>query len=154
MNERNAWITNQVRLGWILVVAGVALLIGGVVISRLNEGGPWNFGVIGGVGIVVTAFGIDRIVRYRPALRDETVARRLAMKERDERTILIRARAGNRAYWASAALVYGGLMWVSLAGNGSLPMIEGDGTWWFLAAAVLVPFAVYAASIVIEDQRS
>jgi hypothetical protein len=154
MSERNGWIANRVRFGWILVVAGAALIVGGIALGRLNEVQPWNYGILTGLGIVVIVFGIDRIVRYRPALRDEAAARQLTMSERDERTNLIKARAGSRAYWASALLVYGGLMWVSFASNGSLPKIDDDGLWWFLAAAFLVPFAVYAGSIVVEEQRS
>ena len=92
-------------------------------------------------------------MRYRAALKDEQSARRLNVEERDERTVLIRARAGNRAYWVSAALIYIGLMWASFAANGGLPPLTGNTLWFFLAAAVLFPFGVYVASILF-DQRN
>ena len=37
---------------------------------------------------------------------------------------MIRARAGNRAYWVSTVIVYAGLMWVSFAASGSLPALS------------------------------
>jgi hypothetical protein len=78
---------------------------------------------------------------------------RLTVEERDERTVLIRTRAGNRAYWVSTALIYLGLMWVSFAANGSLPALTGNTLWFFLAAGVLIPFGVYITSILV-DQRN
>jgi hypothetical protein len=69
------------------------------------------------LGILLVGIEIGILVRYRAALKDEQFARRLTVKEQDERTVLIRARAGNRAYWVSAALIYIGLMWACLAVN-------------------------------------
>jgi hypothetical protein len=77
----------------------------------------------------------------------------VTVEEHDERTVLIRARAGNRAYWVSTALVYLGLMWASFASSGSLPVLGGDALWNFLAAAVLIPFAVYVASMMVDQRK-
>ena len=114
---------------------------------------PYNFRIITGLGILLAGIGVGYLVRYGAALKDEQSARRLTVEERDERTVLIRARAGNRAYWVSTALVYIGLMWASFAANGSLPALTGDALWFFLAACVLIPFGVYIPSILI-DQRN
>jgi len=92
-------------------------------------------------------------VRYRPALKDEGSARRLSVEERDERTVLIRARAGNKAYWVSTMFFYIGLMWASFSADGSLPALSGNTLWFFLAAGVLVPFGMYIINILI-DQRN
>jgi len=98
--------------------------------------------------------GIGYLVRYRAAAADERAARRLSAEERDERTVMIRTRAGNRAYWASAGLVYAGLMWASFSANGSLPPLEGDTVWYYLAVATLVPLAVYIGSMLVDERAS
>jgi hypothetical protein len=40
------------------------------------------------------------------------------------------------------------------SGNGDVPALAGDLLWWYLVSALLVPFAVYAGSITIDEQRS
>ena len=97
--------------------------------------------------------GFGSLIRYGAALKNEGSARRLVVEEADERTVLIRARAGNRAYWASAAFIYIGLMWASFAANGELPALAGNVLWFFLAAAVLVPFGVYIVSFLIDSHN-
>ena len=154
MNERTAWMANRVRLGWGLIVLGVALLVAGAVLGALNPGSGWNYGIIGGLGILAAGVGLGQVIRYRPALHDEASARRIAVEERDERSVQIRTRAGNRAWIVSAVFVWIALMWVSFASNGGVPALTGDLLWWYLAAAFLVPFAIYAGSITIDERRS
>jgi hypothetical protein len=110
-----------------------------------------NFCILTGLGILLGGVGIGFVVRYRPALKDTQSARRLNAEERDERTMLIRARAGNRAYWVSAALIYIGLMWVSFSWA-DLPLLGGDALWYYLAACVVIPFGVYIASILLDER--
>jgi hypothetical protein len=154
MNERTAWIANRVRLGWGLIVLGVALLVAGGALGALNAGSGWNYNIIGGLGILAAAFGAGLVLRYRPALHDEASARRIAVEERDERSVQIRTRAGNRAWIVSAVFVWIALMWVSFASNGGVPALAGDLLWWYLAVAFVVPFAVYAGSITLDERRS
>ena len=45
-------------------------------------------------------------------------------------------------------------MWVSFAGNGSLPMLSDDALWFALAAVVVIPFGVYAVSLAYDQQNS
>jgi hypothetical protein len=68
--------------------------------------------------------------------------------------VQIRTRAGNRAWIVSAVLVWVALMWVSFASNGSVPALAGDLLWWYLAAALVLPVAVYAGSITLDERRS
>ena len=154
MDNRKKWITDKIRLGWVLLAAGVLRGAAGFILGRIYFNLPYNFGIISGLGIFLAAIGINNLLVYRTALTNQQVAERLAVTERDERTVFIRARAGNRAYWVSTALVYAGLMWESFAANGNLPALLGNTLWYFLAAAVLIPFGVYATSIVIDQHRS
>jgi hypothetical protein len=113
----------------------------------------FDYRIITGLGILLLGIGIANLVRYGVALKDVQSARRLTAEEKDEWSMLIRTRAGNKAYWVSASLIYGGLMWESFAANDKLPALTGDPLWFFLAAGVLLPFGVYITSILIDQQR-
>ncbi|NTU75561.1 MAG: hypothetical protein HGA86_05515 [Anaerolineaceae bacterium] len=154
MDKRKKWIMNKIKLGWFFLAAGVLLVAAGIIIGQIYSDLPYNFKIITGVGIFLAAIGINNLVIYRKAIKNEQVALELTMSEQDERTVFIRSRAGNRAYWVSTALVFTGLMWESFAANGDLPALFGTTLWYFLAAAVLVPFGVYAGSMLIDQHRS
>ena len=154
MDNPKKWIITQIRLGWLFLVIGVLLGAAGILIGRIYSDLPYNFGIITGLGIFLAGLGINNLIRYRAAIKDQQVANRLTVEERDERTVFIRARAGNRAYWVSTMLVYAGLMWESFAANGNLPAMLGSMLWYFLAAAVLIPFAIYTASILIDQRKT
>jgi hypothetical protein len=154
MENRAKWIAARVRVGQVLLAAGVATVLGGVIAELLYSDSPYNLRVITGLGIMLSGVGAAYLLRYQTALSDEQSARRLAVEERDERTAAIRARAGNRAFWVSTGLVYAGLMWVSSAENGSLPDLEGDALWYYLAAATLIPCAVYLGSILELERKA
>jgi len=153
MDQRNKWIANQVRLGWLFLGGGLVVGLMGILLERQAAPGPFNSRLLTGLGILLLGIGAGYLVRYRAALKDSAAARRLVAEERDERSLLIRAQAGNRAYWISAGLFYLGLMWASFAANGSLPALGGDVLWYFLAAGVLLPFGVYLASV-LSDERN
>jgi hypothetical protein len=153
MDNRKKWIASKVRRGGMFLAAGIFVGMFGILIKLQFAFLPYNFRIITGLGILLAGIGVGYLVRYGAALKDEQSARRLIVEEQDERTVLIRARAGNRAFWVSTGLIYTGLMWVSFAANGSLPALSGDTLWSFLAACVLVPFGVYVASILIDQRK-
>lgn len=154
MDNRMKWISTRIRMGWMFLAVGAFIAVVGIFIELQYSYLPYNLRIITGLGILLVGIGIGNLVRYRAALKDEQFARRLTVEERDERTVLIRARAGNRAYWVSAALIYIGLMWASLAVNGGLPDLSGDVLWYFLAAGVVLPFGVYITSILVDQRKS
>jgi 4-amino-4-deoxy-L-arabinose transferase-like glycosyltransferase len=154
MTDRTTWLRTRVRAGWLLLALGIAVLAASVILARANPDFPWNLRIMGGVGIVIAGVGVGLVARYRPAISNDDVARRLIVEERDERGVLIRRRAGHRAYWMSALLVYSGLMWTSFASNGDLPALEGDGLWNYLVIALLVPFTVYVGSVLVDEHRT
>lgn len=153
MSNSTRWIANRMRLGWIALLAGFLIVSLGILMEIGFSNLPYNLRIVTGLGILLLGAGAGTLLRYRAALKDAQAARRLTAEQRDERTLMIRTRAGSRAYYASAVLVYLGLMWASFALNGDLPPLAGDTLWFFLAACVILPFGVYVASILI-DQRS
>jgi hypothetical protein len=154
MPKQTNWILTRVRIGWMFLAAGVLLSLVGIFIELEYSFLPYNFRIITGMGILLIGIGVGFLIYYRDALKNELSARRVTAEERDERTLFIRARAGNRAYWVSTALVYLGLMWTSFASNGGLPALSGDVLWFFLAAGVVVPFGIYIVSILVDQRNS
>ena len=152
MDNRTNWILSKIRLGWIFLAVGVVIALVGVLFEMVYSHMVYNYRLVTGLGILFMGIGIGYLVRYRSALKDEKSARRLSIEERDERTVMIRARAGNRAYWVSAVLIYIGLMWASFAANSDLPDLAGNTLWFFLAGCVLIPFGVYVASLLIDER--
>ncbi len=154
MTEQTQWLRLRARFGWLLLAGGLVLLAGSLIAARVNPNETFDFRIVGGLGILVAGIGLAFAVRYGMALRDTPTARRVMVEERDERTVFIRQRAGSRAYWISAAAVFGGLMWSSFAANGQLPPLEGDALWNYLAAATIVPLAVYLGSVILDERMS
>ena len=154
MDSRKNWISARIRLGSVFLIAGVLVASLGIFTEMTFYYLTYNFRIITGVGILMIGVGVGYLVRYGAALKDEQAARRLTAEERDERTLMIRTRAGNRAYIVSAVLVYLGLMWSSFAASGSLPALAGDALWFFLAACLLIPFGFYVASILIDERNA
>lgn len=154
MDEQRAWIRGRVLTGWALGAVGVVVLAASLGLRAAGAFPGWNLGAVGGLGILAIGMGVGLVVQYRRALHDPAAAHRVIVAERDERVVAIKTRAGNRAWVVSAAMTWLGLMWASMAANGNLPNLAGDVLWWFLAAALGVPFLVYAGSITLDQHRS
>jgi hypothetical protein len=151
MTEQQVYLQNRVRIGWGLLILGIVLFAAGLVLQFLFTV-AFNPRLVSGFGIFVTGMGVALILRYRGVQNNRQAAARLVNEERDERSRLIRARAGSRAFWVSLVMTYAALMWLSFASNGSLPAPSPDGLWFYLAAAVVVPFIVYIGGIVYEER--
>jgi hypothetical protein len=132
MDNRTKWIKTRISIGWMLLAVGALIAVAGIIAELQLAEQPYNFRIVTALGILFIGMGIGNLIRYGAALRDEKSARRLMVEEADERTVLIRTRAGNRAYWASAAFIYIGLMWASFANRGDLPALAGlsCGSFW------------------------
>ncbi len=147
MNKQMKWVNSQVSKGWLFLVTGLLVVGVGIILERQAAALTFNPRIVTGLGILLLGISLAYLVRYFSARRDPQAAARVASEERDERNLLLRARAGNRAYWSSAVLTYALLMWVSFASNGSLPALSMDALWYALAGMVVLPFGVYAASL-------
>ncbi len=154
MNNPQKWISRQARAGRIFLAAGALLFAGGLAAQFLAGDLPFDARILSGLGIFLLGLGISYLIRYQSARRDPQAAGRALREERDERNQMIRARAGNRAYWTSAALGYALLMWLGFASNGSLPALSEDALWYALAGVVVLPFVVFVASLVYDQQHS
>ena len=153
MTEHRQWMTRRVIVGVLLTAGGLALFAGSLAATALSSNSTFDYRIVGGLGIALAGSGLAFVVKYGAGLRDDRSARRIAAEDLDERSILIRQRAGARAFWVSMLIVFGGLMWTSFAANGKLAAIEGDALWNFLALAVVVPFAVYVGSLLVDEHN-
>lgn len=153
MNKQTQWVKNQVRLGWLLLCSGVVIFVIGLLLPVIIAAPGFNTRIVSGIGILLLGIGAANLVRFSSASRDPQAARRVVSAERDERLRAIRARAGSRAYFASAVLIYALLMWLSFAANGSLPQLSSDVIWYCLAAMLVLPFLVYAYTMIDEQRK-
>lgn len=153
MKNENKWMKNQYRAGMGFLIAGIFTAAAGALLRMWISTDVFNLRIITGVGILLLGIGFSFLFRYWSARREPAMGMRMANEAADERNRLLRARAGNRAYWVSTAMAYGGLMWSSFAASGSLPPMTDDAVWFLLAAVVMVPFGVYAAGLAWEQNR-
>ncbi len=147
------YIQNRMRMSWGLLALGVLLFAAGLALQFLFEV-PFNARIISGLGIFFTGLGLAVMLRYRAVSGNSQAAARLINEERDERNRQMRTQAGNRAFWVSLVMSYIALMWLSFASSGSLPYPSSDSLWFYLAAAVVVPFLVYLTSTIYDQKNS
>lgn len=153
MNDHQNYIKNRMRIGWALLALGVLLFAAGLVLQYLFTA-AFNARIVSGLGIFFAGLGFSQIIRYRIGAGNRQAVDRLVNEERDERNRLIRARAGNRAFWVALVMIYIALMWLSFASNGDLPNATADVMWYYLAAAFVIPFGVYIIDIIVEQRNS
>ena len=136
-----------------MLAAGALLALLGIALPGWIGDEVFNTRIVTGLGILLIGVGISDWIRYQALRKDTPEAARMFNAERDERIRMLRAKAGNRAFWVMMALAYAGLMWVSFASNGSLPKMSAEALWWFLAGLVVLPFGVYAVGLVIGERK-
>lgn len=148
MSNHSQWREKKQRKALALLGAGLLVVLVGAALELWAGGLGFDPRIITGVGIFFLGLGGAQYFNNRVTRGDEvSVARKIA-EEKDERLVMIRNRAGNRAFWVSLVLGYAGLLWSSFASNGQLPALEGDVLWFFLAGLVTIPFGVYLISYV------
>ena len=116
---------NKKRLGVILLAAGAALLILGLLLGdRVSDA---MGGMLFGAGSGLMAMGLSRLLTARYGARPPKQARRSEIEQRDERNVAIRRRAqavaGEALQWAVIAAAWisvglGAPLWVTLAAVG------------------------------------
>ena len=116
---------NKKNLGGILLLAGAALLLLGLLLGdRVSDA---MGGMLFGAGSGLAAMGISRLLTARYDARHPQQARRSEIEQRDERNVAIRRRAqavaGEALQWAVLAAAWisvglGAPLWVTLAAVG------------------------------------
>ena len=116
---------NKKNLGGILLLAGAALLLLGLLLGdRVSDA---MGGMLFGAGSGLAAMGISRLLTARYDARHPQQARRSEIEQRDERNVAIRRRAqavaGEALQWAVIAAAWisvglGAPLWVTLAAVG------------------------------------
>jgi len=152
MNNQN-WIDQKIRVGRALVAAGIVLSVAGALLQWFPGDLSFNPRIVTGLGILLAGIGVGNLVKYGAARRDPQGAGRQLRAGNDERSRMLRGRAGNLAFIVSTVMTYALLMWLSFASSGSLPEPTLDTLWYGLAAAVIVPFIVYSGSIVVDERK-
>lgn len=153
MKNPNNLIRKRYITGWILMVIGLLVLIIGILAELGVQSRPFNLRIITGFGFVLIFGGVGTVIRYRTALKDERAAKRILIDAADERTVMIRSKAGHRAFWVAMVITYALLLYVSFASSGSLPGLSEDLLWYILSATVVIPFGVYVAGILIGERE-
>ena len=132
----------RIRQGWVLLGLGALLLAGGIALSALLPGGPSNFKWVEGFGVLFLGWGSIHQARYLLAARDPASASRAINAELDERNIAIDRQAGKVAFVVTVTAAAAALIVHSAMTRGA----PYDALWWLLAAAVVVPSAVYVVA--------
>ncbi len=153
MGNSTKWLKQKKSLGRILLIIGLIIALVGILLPKAITDLPFNNRIIIGIGILIAGLSIAPLVQYMTLKSDREAARKFVAEERDERTQMLRARAGSRAYVCSAVLAAGGLMWVSFNFNGSLPQLSADALWYYLAALIILPLIVYRVSIALDQNK-
>ena len=153
MSNEKIWVNKKIRLGWFFVILGILFSLVGIAFEIFLSYIPYNISIITGLGILWFGIWIGIIVKYYAAKRDSVSVKRLMVEEYDERNVIIKYRAGYRAFWVSIVLVYILLLWLSLSSNGSLPPIGKDLLWYIQAACVVIPFLVYIVSFITDQKK-
>lgn len=108
MSDSTGWVEARVRRALILLGAGAVLFLAGGALQRWAPGLPFDARIVSGLGILLLGVGLAQYITYHGARGDPKAASRKMIDERDERNVLLRARAGHRAFWVSLGLGYHG----------------------------------------------
>jgi hypothetical protein len=153
MNSLNEKLTTRIRFGGWLAGTGVAAgLVAGVLMWQLPDYAFYlNF--VATTAFVLAGTGVGLAMRYRAAQKGDVQARRLVSAEFDERSTLLRSRAGYRAWWLSFGLTASLLFWLLAARLGWAFPLQPGVVLALLALCVLAPLAVYLGSFWWESRR-
>lgn len=153
MSKQMSLVKSKLVLGLALLAAGLILVVAGLLLLRLVQVDTLGFNprLIPAAGVVLLGVGMAFLAQYATTRLDPQAARQMLIDARDERSRLIRARAGNRAFWVSVPMTYIVLLWVSLSISGNIPALSDDALTFLLVLNVIAPVIVYAVGFFYEQ---
>ena len=153
LNQTN-WTKNILRWGLVLTGVGLLAAVVGFMLARLVGDNIYISHVLPSVGTVLIGLGIINLAQYTYVRHNPEAGRQMMIGERDERMQLIRARAGQRAFWISNVMAYFLLTWISFADDIGLPQLSKEAIWLSLLVLVILPLIAYMAWIIREQNMS
>ncbi len=151
MRKQTSLEKSKLFWGLALIGAGLMMVAAGLLLPRLVDTLSFNPRLIPAAGVVLIGVGFVQMSQYATIRLDPQAARQMLIQGSDERFRLIRARAGNRAFWVSIVMTYIVLLWVSLATSGNIPALSEDALTFLLVAAVITPMIVYIVGFIYEQ---
>jgi len=148
MNKKTDWFVRKKRNALLFMVSGLIVTFSGILFEVFHVSLGFDARLITGSGFLVFGVSFSNWLQYLSAIKDPKTAKREYLAQMDEREIFIRSTAGNRAFWISIVCTYSLLMWESLSSNGSVPQLSDNTLWYWLAAAVVIPFITYIVGII------
>ena len=144
MENTTELLRKKIRMGALMLAAGVLVFITGLSLPYLLPASVLNLKWLEAIGLLLIVWGGVMLARYVLARRRPGEMRRSLVEERDERTVAIRNQAGYTAYLVSMVITSLGLFIYS-----SLNQTPGfDPIWLLLAFLVLAPTAVFISYLV------
>lgn len=154
MNKPQKVFNERKRNGLYFIIAGILIFIIGVIIQLTLKDLPFRPQLIGGLGIFLAGWGIAQWVQSAAYLKDQTAGQRALNEWQDERSNMLRAKAGERSYWIMSILAVMLLFWQSFAGSEILPRLSEDSLWNALAAVVILPFVIYIITYLTAEKNN
>ncbi len=153
MHNQTNWTKGILTWGLVLAGLGIVVAVVGFILPGLVSGLVLPAGLIPGISVILLVVGIASLAQYAHIRSNPKAGQQMMIRERDERLHLIRAQAGQRAYWISSSLAFFVLIWTAFAGDVGLPTLTGDALWFSLLLVVVLPFFVYIGSIAYEQNN-
>jgi peptidoglycan/LPS O-acetylase OafA/YrhL len=132
------------NINWLFLIVGLVLLAADFGIKFFMPGTPLYYRTVGTVGVLILGWAVIGLVKYTQSKMDPEAARRMNIEETDERNLSIRNKAGYYAFIFSISLSILALLIYSYLNSGP----GFDLPWFYLAAMVLIPGAVYIYCLV------
>jgi len=153
MNNKSKWIQRRLHLAFVFLLTSIATLAVGITLELGAESLPFDARSVTAFGILLLGVAIAFLTPYFQWRRNPEAATRLANQAQDERYRMIRARAGNRAYWASLVIACLGLTYISTMLGNMVPVLSTNTLWYYMTALVALPYLVYATSYGYDEKH-
>jgi hypothetical protein len=132
----------EVLKGWAILGLGILALLVGLIadFTRVTQHNGGRLVIV--PGILIMAWGAGILLKYSLAGADPETARKLRIDETDERTILVRSRAGYDAFQLSIPTVVIGFFAYTYLNRDTIT-IGTDYFWFYLIFMAAVPIIIY-----------